>query len=230
VETESVHELTAAYALDALDVHDESAFEEHLRTCDRCRSELASFRETAASIAYAVPTPAPPPALRSRIIEQAKAERANVVPLRRRWVVPALGAAAAVAAAAAIGLGIWAASLHSDLSTARHALAQNRTASGILGDPAAQHTNVAGARGTLVVDPNRRAVLSLTHLPPAPKGKTYEIWVIEGKKPRRAGTFHMHGQVVLDRLVPQGSTVAVTVEKRGGVNAPTQTPSITAKT
>src|SRR5204863_1235105 len=120
VERESVHELTAAYALDALDPHDEREYEEHLRACERCRSELSSFRGTTASLAYAVAAPPPPPALRARIMEPARAERSNVVPQRRRWVVPTLGAAAAVAAAVAIGLGIWAASLHSDLSGTRN--------------------------------------------------------------------------------------------------------------
>jgi anti-sigma-K factor RskA len=229
VETEQVHELTAAYALDALDTHDERVYEEHLRTCDPCRSDLSSFRETTAALAYAVAAPAPPPELRAKILEQAKAERSNVVPFRRRWVVPALGAAAAAAAAVAIGLGIWAATLHNDLSQTRSARDKERAAAQILGNPASQHSAVSGTEGTLVVAPNRRAVLSLSAIQPAPNGKTYEIWVIKGKMPKRAGLFESKGQVVLDRNVPAGSVVAVTVEKQGGVDAPTQTPHITAQ-
>jgi len=227
VATESVHELSAAYALDALDAHDERAYEEHLRVCDRCRTDLMSFRETAATLTYAVAAPAPPAALRKRIIEQAKAERSKVVvPLRRRWVVPTLGAAAAAAAAVAIGLGVWAAMLHGDLSSSRSA---QQAASQILSNPASRRSAVTGAEGTLVVAPDGRAVLSLTGIEPAPKGKTYEIWVIKGQTPRRAGLFGEAGSVTLDRTVPNGAVVAVTVEKDGGVDAPTMTPHITAQ-
>jgi anti-sigma-K factor RskA len=229
VERESVHELTAAYALDALDPHDEREYEEHLRACERCRSELSSFRGTTASLAYAVAAPPPPPALRARIMEQAQAERSNVVPLRRRWVVPTLGAAAAVAAAVAIGLGIWAASLHSDLSGTRNALSRQQTIARVLGDPNSQASVINGAGGTLVVAPSRQGVLAISNIGPAPHGKTYEAWVIKGKTPKRAGLFQRSGQVLLARSVPKGALVAVTVEKAGGVNAPTQQPRITAK-
>ena len=37
---DDLHELTAGYALDALDPVDHARFEEHLATCDRCREEL----------------------------------------------------------------------------------------------------------------------------------------------------------------------------------------------
>src|SRR5262249_56541165 len=102
------HSLVAPYALDALDHDEEREFEEHLAGCERCREELAGLREAAASLAYATPGPAPPPALKERILDQARAERPNVVslPRRRSWTAP-LAAAAAVAAAAAIGLGVW---------------------------------------------------------------------------------------------------------------------------
>jgi anti-sigma-K factor RskA len=230
VERESIHELTAAYALDALDPHDERDYEEHLRVCESCRSELSSFRGTAATLAYAVAAPAPPAGLRERIMEQARAERSNVVPLGRRWVVPTLGAVAAVAAAVAIGLGIWAASLHSDLSGTRSALSRQQAIVRVLADPNSQAAAIKGAGGTLVVAPSRQGVLAISNIAPAPSGKTYEAWVIKGKTaPKRAGLFARSGQLLLTRPVPKGALVAVTVEKAGGVNAPTQTPHITAQ-
>ena len=104
---EAVHDLTAAYALDALDERERAEYEAHLATCEACRAELASLQEGAASLAYSVPAPAPPLQLRERILQQARSERSNVVPLRRSRVNYALGAAAAVAATVAIALGIW---------------------------------------------------------------------------------------------------------------------------
>ena len=102
---EPIHDLTAAYALDALDPHDEERYEEHLATCERCREELAELRDPVAMLAYGVESPAPPPELRDRILDAARAERSNVVPIRRRWPA-ALGAVAAVAATVAIALGL----------------------------------------------------------------------------------------------------------------------------
>lgn len=63
----------AAYALDALD-RDEAAFiERHLADCTRCRAEVATLRETTAMLALAVPQVAPPPAMRSRVLQRALA-------------------------------------------------------------------------------------------------------------------------------------------------------------
>jgi anti-sigma factor RsiW len=109
MDANALHDLTAAYALDALDPEDARAYEEHLARCERCRDELASLSEAATALAYASEAPQPPPELRARILQQAHRERANVVPLRPRWVYP-VAAAAAVAAGAALALGIWAVS------------------------------------------------------------------------------------------------------------------------
>src|SRR5918992_6258302 len=59
----AVHDLTPAYALDALDDTERVEYEEHLAGCDRCREELAALREAVSSLAYATAAPAPPPAL-----------------------------------------------------------------------------------------------------------------------------------------------------------------------
>ena len=84
VERDSVHELTAAYALHALDERDVAAFEAHLAQCPDCRAELASFQETAGALAYGAPAAEPPDALRERILSTARAERETVVPFRPR--------------------------------------------------------------------------------------------------------------------------------------------------
>jgi anti-sigma factor RsiW len=100
---DDVHSFVAPYALDALDAQEESDFEQHLALCERCREELAALREAAGALAYAPDAPAPPAALRERILAQARAERPNVVPLRprRRLAWPLATAAAACAAVVA---------------------------------------------------------------------------------------------------------------------------------
>ena len=219
MEREDVHELSAAYALDALDEEERRAFEEHLRDCERCRLAVADFSETTALMAYGAAEAAPPPALRSRILDEVRRERRVVVPLRRPRV--AFGIAAA-AAAAAIGFGLWSASLSGELDRTRAAL-------DVLADPAARSVELEGAAGRLVVGEDGMAALVVRGLAPAPAGKTYEIWVIEGDRPRPAGLFDEPGEVVLlERRVPDEAIVAVTVENDGGVGAPTTDPIFSA--
>src|SRR5207249_11713756 len=100
MESLTMHDLTAAYALDALDASEAREYEEHLATCERCRDELAHLSGAAGALAFAVESPAPPAELRSRILVAARAERPNVVPLRPRWtaVTRAVAAVAAIAA------------------------------------------------------------------------------------------------------------------------------------
>jgi anti-sigma-K factor RskA len=208
MERTGIHELSAAYALDALDADERGEFEEHLRHCPECREAVASFQETASALAHHVEMPPPPPSLRDRILEQARRERPNVVPLRPRWIFPATATVAAVAACAAIGLGIWAATLNNRLGERPEAV------------------GLSGANGSLIVSPAREGTLVVRNLDPAPAGKTYEAWVIKGGTPLPAGTFTGGGRVafVLTRPVPDGAIVAVTLERAGGVAKPTTTP------
>jgi anti-sigma-K factor RskA len=221
-----LHELVAAYALNALDDDDRAAFEEHLAGCEQCAAELAGLRDTAAALAYVPETVAPPAALRSRILDTARAERPNVVPLHRRsarsW---GLGAVAAVAVAAAVALTVWNVSLSRSLDRERSA---NQKVIAVLGEPGSTHA-LQGAAGRLAVAQSGNAALFLCGIGAAPSGKTYEAWVITGGKAARAGEFNgSHGcvGVRLARSVPAGSAVAVTIEPDGGSNQPTSTPII----
>ncbi len=54
MDTEPIHDLTAAYALDALDAAERQVFEEHLAGCRRCQEEVAELSLAAGSLAYAV--------------------------------------------------------------------------------------------------------------------------------------------------------------------------------
>ncbi len=225
METE-IHELTAAYALNALDPDEERAYEEHLRHCPRCREDLGGLQEAAAALSYLAEGPAPPHDLGDRIVAAALAERPNVVPLRRRWTTPALAAAAAAAAGIAIGVGIWASSLSGELSDERDVLA-------LVADQNATHVPVEGANGTLVVDQDGQAALLFTGLEEAPEGKDYQVWVIEGDTPPRPAGIFEGGEgtsvVPVEQPVPAGSVVAVTVEADGGVDAPTTDPFAVAQ-
>lgn len=206
MERTGIHELSAAYALDALSADERQEFEEHLAHCAECQETVAAFHDTAASLAHGVEAPKPPPELRARILDEARGEREKVVPLRPRWALRATGAVAAVAAILAIAFGIWAASLHNQLGDRPEAF------------------RLEGANGQLVVNPDGGAALIVNDLAAAPTGKTYEAWVIEGETPKPAGTFTGGGAqtaFALTRAVPDGATVAVTIEPAGGSESPT---------
>jgi anti-sigma-K factor RskA len=206
MERTEIHELSAAYALDALNADERQEFEEHLAHCAECQETVAAFHDTAASLAHGVEARQPPRELRARILDEARGERENAVPLRPRWVFRATSAVAAVAAVAAIAFGIWAASLHNQLGERPEAF------------------SLQGANGQLVVTPQGNATLIVNDLAPAPSGKTYEAWVIEGETPKPAGTFAGGGAqtaFALTPTVPEGATVAVTIEPAGGSESPT---------
>jgi anti-sigma factor RsiW len=204
MEPRDLHDLTAAYALDSLDADETAAYEAHLAQCERCRDELSSLSETATALAWAADAPAPPPHLRTAILDAAAAERANVVPLpiRRPWAFRATAAAAAVAACAAVALAAWNVSLHGSQKS---------------------------AVGAVLVVRDAHATLTVSGLPRAPAGKIYEAWVIpHGVSPQPAGLFG--GKTVqLTAPVPPNATVAVTLEHAGGAKAPTSRVLVSAQ-
>jgi anti-sigma factor RsiW len=225
------HELIAAYALDALDEADRARAKELLAASEEAREELRSLTEVAAAMATATVGPSPAPGLRGRILDAARAEPQNVASLeerRRSRLVPVLGVAAAIAACAALALGLWGASVSSDLDEARSALAGERAAAAVLAQPVSE-APLTGASGRLVVGQDGQAVLVVSDVPSVPAGKTYQLWVIDGGHPTPAGLFAPGSgtlAIPVDGSVAKGSVVAVTVEEDGGVDAPTGKPVI----
>jgi anti-sigma-K factor RskA len=200
-----LHELTAAYALDALAPDEAEAYERHLSQCEECREQLAELNETAAALAFGTVAPTSPARLRVAILDAAAAERSNVIPLlQRRWMARGLAVAAAAAACVAVGLGV-------SLSQSSHT------------------RNVTWA---VVLGANGRATLDVSGLATAPSGKTYEAWIIpKTGPPRPAGLFSGGSATVhLRGPVPRNAVLAVTVERAGGVRAPTTTPIFSAPT
>jgi anti-sigma factor RsiW len=196
---QDLHEQVAAYALDALDEDERRAYEAHLAGCERCRAELAGLTETAGVLGLAAGASEPPAGLRDRILDAAREEGpSSVVAIgshrRRRFAIA--GVAAAVAAAA-LAIGLYAALSGGGSGNDRLAI------------------SVATEQGV------SRA--TVTGLDEAPTGKAYELWVIQGSTPKPAGLFAGGGKqvVTLTRPAPQGSTVAVTLERAGGARAPT---------
>ena len=211
---DALHELTAGYALDALDPAEERAYEQHLAHCERCQAELAELSTGAAALAFGAEAAEPPAALRDRILAAARAERPNVVSIRRRGET-AVRVLAAAACVAAVGLGVWDVALHNRLDRSRQAL---------------RALTLTGAQGTVVLGPEGQGTLVLAGVRPPPSGKTYEAWLIRGGKAARAGMFG-GGQTVVVRLrgrLAHGAVVGVTIERAGGATQPSMPPFVTS--
>ena len=174
---DDIHDLTAPYALDALDGPETEAFEKHLRHCEDCRAEVAMLRETASLLAHDAPPVEPPPELRERILASARAERGNVIPFRQRFAAP-IAAAAAVAACAALALGVWAGMLKNTVGDREAALRSQARALAVAASPGARQIPLSGGHGSLVVAPGGRAALILSGLPKPPPGKVFVAWVM----------------------------------------------------
>jgi anti-sigma-K factor RskA len=192
-----VHEEAAAFALDALDHEEAATFERHLESCPGCAAGLEELRFSAAALAFAVELPAPNRSLRLRVLDTG----AQVMPRPRRRR-PTLLAVATVAAACVVVV----------------AAVRPREP----GDSQAgfRHYAATGANATLLVGRSGEAVLAARRLPPLSAGTVYELWIIDGGRPRPAGLFS-GSLVTLTRPVPRGAAVAVSLEPTGGSPQPT---------
>jgi hypothetical protein len=206
-------------------------------------SSIAEGESPVAEAALPPPLPlevldTPPP---EAPVEERMTEAANAPPRRRRgWLI--VGAVLLAAGIAAAGVAAWSADVFdssdddqgNSSASALDALAERQArAIAIMAQPGATRIPVVGAeeRLLLIVGMEGDAVLLVSRLEGAPAGRTYEIWVIEGQTPRPAGLFRGGSDVVvpLTRPVPEGATVALTLEPLGGSPSPTSTPIYTVK-
>jgi anti-sigma-K factor RskA len=230
--SESVHALSGAYVVDALDAVERELFEAHLPGCSDCRAEVAGLREAAALMGDAVAA-APPPALRDRVLADIDTVRqlppptaADVVPLRRRRVRVALVAAAAAVVAAA-GIGIAAEQAWRDESSTRTLTGADRVLEA--SDARRVRLDLGDGSSATVVHSARegRAVLLTEGMAAPPPGKTFEVWLQDD-----AGAMHPAGlmdgpgdhKVLLDGDANAATGVGITVEPDGGSEEPTSDP------
>jgi Anti-sigma-K factor rskA/Putative zinc-finger len=240
-----LHTLTGAYAAHALSDGERLAFERHLAACPACAQEVRELTGTAARLGAAVAAH-PPAVLWERVRAEAVAtrqlapvvgraerrrrvERARALGLLggRRRFPPLLAAAAALLVAA---VSVTALNLGLPGRTERPV----DLVEAVLGAPDARRVVAAlpGGPGQAAVVVSRqqgRAVFQAGGLPPAPAGRTYQLWVVDRSGPRPAGLVEAGGgrlTRLLDGRVAGTEQVAMTVERRGGVARPTSEPVV----
>jgi anti-sigma-K factor RskA len=167
-------------------------------------------------------------------------------PKQARFWVPW---ACALAAGVALVVSFWNLSnLKQDLSSRQSQLQRQntqiqqlldqvekeKTITAFLSNPEVRVTMLAGtpkspaSSGKMIWDPKeKRALFYASHLPVAPTGKTYQLWIIAQNKPFDAGVFAVdqngNGFLKVDLLseADKAQKFAVTLEPAGGVPQPT---------
>jgi anti-sigma-K factor RskA len=149
----------------------------------------------------------------------------SVVPIRRR---PRTAWFAAAAAAAVIAVGGLAWSPWSDDPSSQSPMARVAAAA-----DAQKVGSTKGGVTTEVVYSKQlgKAAISVTGLPPAPDGKTYQLWYVgAGGTITSAGLFAVdadgRGQALLAGQAAPTDKVAVSVEPAGGSTQPTTDPLV----
>jgi anti-sigma-K factor RskA len=226
-----IHQLAAAYALDAVDERERAEFESHYPSCPVCRPEVTGFRETVSQLTSGVAVP-PPPSLKASVMAEISATRQlspllpeTVVDLathrrKQQRVVRALSIAAALIV---IAVGAFAVGRRSGEGSGFAAAAAE-----VIAQPDAQTTPLEGT-GTgsfrVVWSPtDDKAVVVGDGLPDPGPGKAYELWLIDDTG--------AHAVRLLDRAQDQrvrrvvdvnGSPTqwAITVEPATGVDKAT---------
>jgi anti-sigma-K factor RskA len=241
MDQERFEDLKDAYVLGALPEEERLEFEQYLAAHPELQAEMEELSTVAGLLAFSVREQEPSPDLRRRIMDTVEAEAVQPrTSQRRSWLArlwEAVGPrdlALAAAAVLAIGLFSWSMLLQGEVRDL-----QGRVQS-LQSQPQDQSQGPQmialggagteqGVRAELVTLEGDRAVLVAENMPPAPEGKTYQIWVIKGDTPKPSGLFEPKGDsiaVVVENPVEGADAVAVTVEPEGGSKKPTTDPML----
>ncbi|MEO8216716.1 MAG: anti-sigma factor [Acidobacteriota bacterium] len=248
-------DIAALDAVGATTPDEAQLLEEHLRSCDSCRSTARELRNAATLMALDLDPVAPPPQARQELLGKIKVKEIAraPVPITRQQdsVVSRWGWLAA--AAAIVSLLAWNAitvrraneraeaqqAAMSDLAVRQRQMQlQNQRLTAQLSTLTSVETRTISLSGqeaaprasarVFLDAPQRRAFVFFHNLPANPGDKSYQLWIIPaGKSPVSAGVFDSvpsgDASIVVSNL-PVNSEIAglaVTLEPRGGVSAPT---------
>jgi anti-sigma-K factor RskA len=210
----------AAHLLGALEPVESADLERHLELCSGCREDLAWLRPAVEVLPESVEPVDPRPALRSRVLEEAFAERSRPqrsVAARRRAprIRPRLLAALA-------SIGILLAALGGYLL---------RDGGSQPGPTVVAAVGSAPGMTATLTRSGESGMLRLAHLRPMSPDVVLEAWVRRaGRSLPVAGLFVPDSRGRATTMIPDlrgVDAVMVTAEPHGGSSAPTSAPMVT---
>ena len=250
-EQEHTHELSAAYALGALAPEEIRLVDSHCAECRDCAADLAEMKGIAGMLPLACAPEAPSRTLKHAILSAARGDFAAGRLLResvrraRPPSMPLWTAAAAAVLVAGVGVGTGAyvdhqrmsaevAQMHDQLASAQlqaaklqvqadeghhvlTALAVGRVWD-MSGGPPAHYWHC-----TIMQPPKPSMAMLVAQTPPAPKGMTYQAWVVHKGAMHKVGMVPGGTMTMVHMPMPveAGDVVAFTVEPMGGSAKPT---------
>ena len=239
---EELREHYELYALGLAEEPERSEIRGHLdRRCTACECGYQQALSLVAALGATAPAAAPPARLRRRLLASAG------VPERHYGWPTAWAAAALLFLSAAVYFSGRERQYAEESLRLRRLLGDQTTelrrlreSFAILSAPG--NTEVAFGRdtpaqptGRVFVNPTRGVMLIASHLPPAPAGRLYEMWIIaKGGVPRPAGLFQSRNDDTTMHIEPGPVDVAaiaavdVTLENEAGARQPTSQPLIVA--
>jgi anti-sigma factor RsiW len=244
-------ELLGAYALGSCGDAEAAELREHLRGCPSCTAALLELGAAREALLTAVPRRPAPPALKSRVMAQVRADaqlfaaardrerpdgvreapgRGDRTPRRAGWLArlrggPGLAVAAACAALLLVGAGV----LAGGVIGGDDGVGQPRTVLATV-DPA----QAPGARAELVVATDGGSRIVVDGLPSPGADRVYQVWLRTGDDPPRpAGALFAvdrdgSGEAAVPGTLGGVDEVLVSSEPAGGSQAPTRTPVLSA--
>jgi anti-sigma-K factor RskA len=237
-----IQDLLGAYALDAVDADEAEQIERHLLDCTHCQAEVASFREVAGLLGQGAMDDLAPPGLWDRIASDLD-QKPPPLRLDRLQPRPAAGspggktvsarvftAVLAVAALVLAGLGIQVVRLntrtnHLPATVASQLLINSYQAASSQFD--AKHVSLVGTDASksipAVILPDGTAFVDARRLPRLSADRTYQLWGKSGATAAAVSLAVMGSDPVIQQLRVPGNVdaLAVTLERAGGVPAPT---------
>ncbi len=243
-------ELVGQYELFALGLSDSEVKEEievRLIAGDPETSQaVARARGLVTALALTVPEAEPPARLKPRLMASIRQEPSGVPKLTWAW-------AAATALALVLALSFWQreasktrelTGTRAELAAAKSQIAEAardlQSATQVVDFLTKAETRVIPFRqgqtnGRILVNPASGVLLVISHLPPAPEGRAYQMWITpKSGSPLPAGVFqtktdgsavHLSARAIDPDLT---SAIAITEESAGGSATPGSKPMIVA--
>lgn len=233
------NEELSGYSLQALEPAEMQAVETHLAACPECRQEIKGYTAIAGSLLFAVPPKAPPPELRSRLAASIASGRPVSPPARRglrfSFFQAALGLATIVLLVTSALLAVQVRYLQQQQAALLEFLKNDQAALALISEPGVRilPLGTGPIKGNVVISPGGESgVLFLRGLSTLEADRTYQVWLIPSKgAPKSAGLFQVARdqsfvsfQIASPERITNFATIGITIEPRGGSNAPTTTP------
>ena len=232
-------ELKDAYVLGALPEEERRELEEYLAAHSERQAEIEELSAVAGLLALSPQEQEPSPELRRSIMglvePEAEPRRASspswLTGIGEHLSVRNLVLAAAVLLV--IGLFSWNMFLQGEVRDLQGQVQnlqapQEESRMVALKGPGAAH----GAQVEVMILGDERAVLMAEDMPPVPKDKTFQIWIIDDDVPQPSGLFETREDpvaTVIDQPLSGADAVAVSVEPEGGSPEPPTHPMLMAK-